>query len=607
MITKFDGKCSVCGTKIQKGTDVDWNHATRTIKHKGCASDGEAVGPVFEPIRLMDGSHEQEAIWEYAEEGRGHIVVNAGPGTGKTWTGVQYCLRAVDQDIVFACFNRHNKVEIAGKATASKLRNVRVATYHGLGYAMLHDEFKGLANSPDDNKTTAILEALVPMPDSQARGDWRRMLNITKKLVSFAKNYLMDFTADDFRAKMIEVADRHGVIAPSPVIFENALSLIRPALEESIKRAHVIYDNDDMIWLPIQLNLKPRNTPSRFISDESQDLNACQHALIAKFLPHGRAIVIGDVHQAIYQFRGAMANSMATLTATLAATKRGVKTFPLTITRRCPKLHVALATNVYPDLVAVEDAPNGVIIETSEPAAIKMMKAGDLVISRTNQPLIKCAYALIKRGIRPDVKGRDIGAGLTSLIKVLDEAINNYRGQGELGRLEFALNEWVKLEVSKLAELGDAAEGRIASIRDKADCLREFIANNDTINAMVAKIETMFSKEDAGVDKNAVTLGTVHRTKGLESETVFVLAPELIPHPAAKVDWEIEGEHNIAWIAATRAKYTKDAPGTLVFCGKIPTIYTGGTIPPYDGDDETGFEQNPFEPEHEFEPEYETE
>jgi superfamily I DNA/RNA helicase len=73
--------------------------------------------------------------------------------------------------------------------------------------------------------------------------------------------------------------------------------------------------------------------------------------------------------------------------------------------------------------------------------------------------------------------------------------------------------------------------------------------------------------------KTVVVLGTVHRTKGLEAERVFVLAPDMIPHPMAKQEWEREGEKNIAWIAATRAKFTTTTPGTLVFCGHVPAIF----------------------------------
>lgn len=35
-------------------------------------------------------------------------------------------------------------------------------------------------------------------------------------------------------------------------------------------------------------------------------------------------------------------------------------------------------------------------------------------------------------------------------------------------------------------------------------------------------------------------LSTVHRAKGLEYPRVFLLEPELLPHPAAKQGWQRE-------------------------------------------------------------------
>jgi len=33
------------------------------------------------------------------------------------------------------------------------------------------------------------------------------------------------------------------------------------------------------------------------------------------------------------------------------------------------------------------------------------------------------------------------------------------------------------------------------------------------------------------------------------------------------------GELNLAYVAVTQAKFSKDKPGTLVFCGPIPNIF----------------------------------
>jgi superfamily I DNA/RNA helicase len=45
----------------------------------------------------------------------------------------------------------------------------------------------------------------------------------------------------------------------------------------------------------------------------------------------------------------------------------------------------------------------------------------------------------------------------------------------------------------------------------------------------------------------------VHRAKGLEAKNVFILKPELLPHPMAKQPWQQEQERNIKYVAFTRA------------------------------------------------------
>jgi hypothetical protein len=254
----------------------------------------------------------------------------------------------------------------------------------------------------------------------------------------------------------------------------------------------------------------------------------------------------------------------------LAATPLGVKELPMTITRRCPKSHVRLAQAIDPNIRALDDAPEGEILNVSYGQAVEMMQPGDLVLCRVNAELIKTAYALIRRGVRPLIKGRDLGAGLLSLLDKLAKNAADVRALTE------ALTKYRIEEEDKIYEsLGeDKGAAKIMQLNDKCDCLFEFISGAKTVIEIRGRIESLFEKRDTDeTNANAVTLGTVHRTKGLEAERVFVLAPELLMHPAAKQPWEIQQERNICWVAATRAKFTQTAPGTLVFVGMTPTIY----------------------------------
>jgi superfamily I DNA/RNA helicase len=71
----------------------------------------------------------------------------------------------------------------------------------------------------------------------------------------------------------------------------------------------------------------------------------------------------------------------------------------------------------------------------------------------------------------------------------------------------------------------------------------------NSVAELMTRCETLFSD-----DKSAVTLSTVHKAKGLEADNVYILRPELMPHPMAKTPEAIAQESNIEYVAVTRTK-----------------------------------------------------
>jgi hypothetical protein len=291
---------------------------------------------------------------------------------------------------------------------------------------------------------------------------------------------------------------------------------------------------------------------------------------------NGRRLYVADgivTHNSVYGFRGADVNAMPSLETRLKETPRNVKVFPLTITRRCPKSHVALAKMLVPDFEALPDAPEGVISFMGEQAAVLAMKPGDLVMCRVNRGLVPICYQLIRRGVKAIIRGRDIGKGLTALISRLRPV--------DVRDLLDKLSDFEDREISKLSG-SEKNAGRIMSVQDRCDCLREVCEGETDIDAVRAKILRIFSDfDDDGKPKDAVTLGSIHKSKGLESTTTYILLPELLPHPMARQSWETIQERNLAYVAMTRAKFEKDDagnvihPGTMVFVGDLPPIVGG--------------------------------
>ena len=547
----------------------------------------------FEPILKMVGSDEQEAIWACMKDGTEHIVVNAGPGTGKTWSMVQGCLRSSKSlRIRGVAFNKHIAVEMSGKLAASGCTNAQFSTCHSMGNAVLRKQFKSF--KVESGKMRDIFEKLSPEP-AFGKAEWRRTLNLAARLAGFVKNYLIDYRVASLYSEMERLADHHGLdfktseyrasaFAKPLADLREAVNLLPQALDLCRTQASAVIDYDDMVWLPIVMDL-PFDHCDMLIGDEQQDSNAVQHEFMIRAGYGARIVVVGDKHQAIYQFRGAHAQSMETLTEVLRNSSRGVREFPLTITRRCPKLHVMMAQQLYPEIVACDDAPMGEILTVKAEDAPAAMQLGDLVLCRVNKELIGCAYKLIKLGMRPLIKGRDFGKGVLTFLNTLVERA----GLGSVGvadiaaqsmeHLYQALEAYWREELDKLLPLGEKAEGRIEQLQDKCSCMTEMIMNSTSVYELRDRITKLFgldSDEDPKAS-DVVTLGTVHRTKGLEAARVFILAPELIPHPAARKDHELVCERNLAWVACTRAKFdnAKAEPGTLIFCGPIQPLFDG--------------------------------
>lgn len=70
-----------------------------------------------------------------------------------------------------------------------------------------------------------------------------------------------------------------------------------------------------------------------------------------------------------------------------------------------------------------------------------------------------------------------------------------------------------------------------------------------TINDLLSKIEKLI----AG-GKDSIKLSTIHRAKGLENETIFILDYDRLPlYRDIQKDWERKQENNLKYVAITRS------------------------------------------------------
>ncbi len=240
----------------------------------------------------------------------------------------------------------------------------------------------------------------------------------------------------------------------------------------------------------------------------------------------------------IYGFRGADTQAIPNLIEALDAIS-----LPLTITYRCPTGVVALAQKFVPHLEARADAPTGIVQDISISDMWELVEEGDLVICRTNAPLVPPAFSLIRRGIKAIILGREIGAGLIGFIDRVGKRYTSHNVVDLLGDM----STYTNFEVAKL--LAAKKNSRAMSIQDQFNTIVALADGCTEIKEIKQKIREVFAD-----DRKGVTFSSIHKIKGGEAKRVFILEPSSMPHPLASAQWEIEQEFNTIYVAYTRAK-----------------------------------------------------
>lgn len=488
------------------------------------------------------------AIFAAIKAKKKHLQISAVAGSGKTTT----ILKALDlvpssESVLFLAFNKSIATEISTKLKRAGLSNAEAKTLHSVGMAAWRGHLKreGLISSPRELKVDNDKCFKLAREASEARGYVRpvslSLANAAKRLVSYAKAAAVGVDVpgapDDVWAEWEALIDHHGMRLPDDRYgVEQVIEVAREVYAASLQQLTVI-DFDDMLLMPVAHKAKAYKHDRVFV-DEAQDLSPLQHELLAKLCKrNGQLVAVGDPAQAIYGFRGADSRSMNTL-----RDRFNMERLPLSVTYRCAASIVRLAQAEVPHLEAAPGAPEGTVdLNVKAPDDVEMA-AGDLVVSRTNAPAVRLCYALIAQRRKARILGREVGQGLVKLIKNLKPS--------SVDDLLDKAGRWYDSEVERLERRG-APESVRAALADKVECLHNLAADADTVDDVLDLIDTMFVGVSAD---DAVTICSVHKSKGLEADRVWILNPQLMPHPMAKKDWEKVQEGNLKYVAQTRAK-----------------------------------------------------
>jgi len=474
----------------------------------------------------------QKVVRIYTTIGKGNAVIDAVAGSGKTTTLVNI-LRGIPKNkkVLFLAFNKDIVEELNDRV--GDLSNVTVKTLHSLGASILYKNFKSKLS---DDKYKAYVNNRIN------NGMIKPSLEIPSESLLTYKNNILKLVdlgrvnlSDDF-GSLSNLADKHNID-----LVNNEVIQASKVMTWGAKQVDVM-DFTDMIFLP---NVKAVKCPQYdwvFI-DECQDLSAAQRELFLKCVkPKGRFIAVGDPRQAIYGFAGADSDSFNLLKSLPNTVK-----LPLSICYRCDSKIIDLAKTIVPQIEARPSASEGVVELEDK---VENIKDGDMVLCRVTAPLVALCMKYISTGVKAYVKGKDIGANLINIIKktnrkTMPEVFD--RMQRELDRISTKVQSKTKCSESEARD-----SDMYKSYEDKMNAI-EVVANGiESAQEVMNTISTIFSDDE----KNGICLSTIHKSKGLESDRVFILCPEkLYLKHCMSVPWMAEQEKNLVYVAYTRAKH----------------------------------------------------
>lgn len=492
----------------------------------------------------MNYSKYQEAIFANVKENDSNIAIAAVAGSGKSTTLVE-CVRMVpeNQTVLVVAFNKDIVTAIQPKIKHPK---AQVMTLNSFGNRICRKCINGLGDM-DIDKTANILKTFFDMEDKIARGHYYKFRNCVVRLIElFRANLMMESDIDQDQIR--ETAESYGLELPSekPAFFE----LVKDTYTKCLSFTTIL-DFRDQVHFPIYLDLEIPKFDMVFC-DESQDFDRNQMELVLRAAK--RLVMVGDPRQAIYGFRGALANAMEQMIKRINAIE-----LPLSISYRCPKSVIKRAQKIVSQIEACDDAPEGRDAEVKMEDFRKQAATGDFVLCRTTAPLVSECLRLIREKRKATVKGREIGQQLTTVIDKLSSGDNQ--------KIEDFYRSLSKYHLDQLERLQKAErEQEIVALNDRVETIRALAESCDDVAGIKKQIAAVFSDTVSGV-----VFMSCHKAKGLEATRVWILCPELMPHPAAKTSAQKEQESNLLYVAITRCKFERGgSDGELLWIKSEP-------------------------------------
>ncbi len=490
----------------------------------------------------MKTTHEQNAIIN----AQGNLSINAIAGSGKTTTILKYAgNQPKDSKILYLAYNKSVKTEAKQKCMQQGLMNVQVETAHSLAYRHIirPGNFKV---SKKDYKIYDLTQIL----SLHAIGD---------DYVNFLlANHISKFTAYfcNSTAKKIQDLDYSEIITDrkAKTFVKNNYRLIEKGTRKFLAKMErkEIDCTHDFYLKKFQL-CKPALKYDCILFDEGQDASP---AMLDIFLnQNATKIIVGDNHQQIYAWRFAI-NSLE---------KISFQQYHLTASFRFPPAIANLANHILSWKKHITDK-KPMTIQGKGKLSVKQKTKSKAIIARSNLGLLLKAIEYVveykkaeKIYFEGNIHSYTYAEDGTSLYDVLNLF---------LGRKHFIKDLLIK-SMHNMEQLEDYIE-----------------KTEDVQLAMMVKIVREYGKEIPKIlkeikekhitsdnkEKAEIIFSTVHRSKGMEYDAVYLvndfineekiakLSKTFLDENASKINEEI----NLLYVAITRTKNHLYIPAILL-------------------------------------------
>ena len=493
----------------------------------------------------------------------GPVAIIAGAGSGKTRTishRIAYGIQtgAYSASRVFALsYTNKAAAEIRTRLRQLGAGEVAVRTFHSAALAQLQYFWPQLTESfaPKlvTNKHGLIQEVLSEMG---IRGS-QDLKSSLQSEIEFLRYSMQDIDRYGDSGRQIEALSVEKFIE----FFKNY---------EEFKQKRRIIDWEDALLLTVGLlRDQPRmlahvQQQYRFFTvDEYQDISPLQQALLETWLGERQELcVVGDPRQTIYTFAGARSDFLTDFDQRYP----DASVFELNKNYRSSLEIVALANRVSPAtpleaIRQVSSTPKFKAFQSAADEATKITQqilaalsekvpAREIaVLTRTNSQLVEIERELKAEGVDYQVRGSGRFFKRPEVSMALGAIRALQPGQ---------LTEPLFVEVSKIiTALGWQSTGEK---NDKWQALNWFVEVLEEINAsgLEEYLRELDERERSGHEpvRDAVMLATIHGTKGLEFEMVFLIGLNqgYFPIGYAKTEQERAEELRLFYVAVTRAK-----------------------------------------------------